>query len=335
MPLALRTPALLSIATLLGCTTAHLPPVPTRPMDDPNFAAATTHDRSGLAVDVPERLTLLPGDSVDIQIVSTTVTNLQAVVVDGLGFIHVPLAGDVAVSGLGLSEAEARLTESLQRFDKLVQVNLVMRTRAGHNATVLGAVTTPGTVPLNPAMRLADVLLARGGPREQEIGGFTVLAADLSGATLIRNGEVLPIDFEKALAGEQGHNVYVHSGDHIYLPPVSGRNISVMGQSGGAVFQWTPGLRLTEALARAGGITPDGDKDDVRVVRGSLEQPRVYTLSMRDVIDGDRADVELYPGDVIYVTDHWIEDMREVFGAFGPIISIGFSVSALAVVLAN
>jgi polysaccharide export outer membrane protein len=332
---ASRTPAVLSLVMLLGCTTAHLPPVPTRPMDDPRFAATSVHDRSGLADDRPERLMLLPGDTVDVQIVSTTTTNLGGIVVDGLGLIHVPLAGDVAVAGLGLSEAEAKLTESLQRFDKLVQVNLVMRTRAGHNATVLGAITTPGVVPLNPAMRLSDVLLSRGGPREQVIGGFTVLAADLSGSTLIRNGTVLPVDFEKALAGVEGHNVYVHSGDHIYLPPVSGRNISVMGPGSGTVFQWTPGLRMTEALARAGGVSQQGDKDDVRIVRGTLDNPRVYTMSMRDIIDGDRADVELYPGDVIYVTDHWIEDMSEVFAAISPVISLGFSVSALAVALSN
>jgi polysaccharide export outer membrane protein len=332
---ALRTPAVLFAATLLGCTTAHLPPVPTRPMDDPRFAASEVHDRSGLQNDEPERQTLLPGDSIDVQIVSTTTTNLGNIVIDGLGLVHVPLAGDVAIAGLGLTEAEAKLTESLQRFDKLVQVNLVMRTRAGHNATVVGAVASPGVVPLVPGMRLSDALLARGGPREQVISGFTVLAADLSGSTLIRDGRVLPIDFEKALAGVEGHNVYVHSGDHIYLPPVSGRNISVMGPGGGTVFQWTPGLRMTEALARAGGVSPSGDKDDVRVVRGSLDHPRVYTMSMRDIIDGDRADVELYPGDVVYVTDHWIEDMSEVFSAIAPIVSLGFSVSALAVALSN
>jgi hypothetical protein len=71
----------------------------------------------------------------------------------------------------------------------------------------------------------------------------------------------------------------------------------------------------------------------VRIVRGSIDNPKVYTTSVRDVIDGEGHDVELYPGDLIWVTDHWIDDFGEVIGVIGPLISLTFSASALAVAL--
>ena len=37
--------------------------------------------------------------------------------------------------------------------------------------------------------------------------------------------------------------------------------------------------------------------------------------------------------DLVWVTDHWIEDFGEVSGVLGPLISLGFSASALAVAL--
>ena len=51
------------------------------------------------------------------------------------------------------------------------------------------------------------------------------------------------------------------------------------------------GMRLTEALAKSGGANPDADQGDVRIVRGSLSRPRVYTTSLRDLMGGRGTDV--------------------------------------------
>jgi polysaccharide export outer membrane protein len=174
-----------------------------------------------------------------------------------------------------------------------------------------------------------------GGTIVNLVNGQMVSGSDLRTARLIREGQQVPVDFEKAMAGDPLHNVYLHPGDQVYIPSERGLTISVMGQINGTVVQWAPGVRLTEVLAMAGGVHVGGDKNDIRIVRGPIDATRVYATSIRDVIDGESHDVELYPGDVIWVTDHWLEDFGEVTGVLAPLVGIAFSASALAIALKN
>ncbi len=304
-------------------------------MDDREFAAPLLARHAGLPDDRPPALVLLPGDRVTIELSSSSTTTMPGVLVEGSGTVHLALAGDVEIAGLGLVAAEAKLKAALQRYDSLMHVSLSLSTLDGHKVTVAGAVKAPGVVPLQPAARLADVIMASGGTITNLVNGQMVDGSDLRSARLVRDGAVLPIDFQLAVAGDPHHNVYLRAGDQIYIPSGRGLTVSVMGQTGGQVQQWAPGFRLTQALAMSGGITTGGDKNDIRIVRGTIDTPRVYTTSIREVIDGEGHDVELYPGDVVYVTDHWLENFGEIVAIVAPIVSLAFSASALAVALSN
>lgn len=320
--------------SLLCCwACAGLPQAPRHPLDDQSFAAPILARRVGLPNDRPPSLVLLPGDRVNIELSSAQTTTLENVLVEPAGTVHLPLAGDVDVRGLGLVAAEAKLKGALQRYDTLVHVTLRVAALDGHKVTVSGAVRTPGVVPLQPAARLADVILQAGGTIMNLVNGQMVSGSDLRTAQLVREGQVVPVDFERAMGGDPLHNVYMRAGDQVQIPSERGLTISIMGQTEGTVVQWAPGVRLTEVLAMAGGVTVGGDKNDIRIVRGPIDSTRVYTTSVRDVIDGDAHDVELYPGDVVWVTDHWIEDFGEVVALIAPFISIAFSAAALAVAL--
>jgi protein involved in polysaccharide export with SLBB domain len=326
--------AWVSVASFaVGC--AGLPPAPRHPLDDKAFAAPILAKKVGLSDDRPPALVLIAGDRVNIELSSSTTTVLPNVLIEAAGTVHVPLAGDVEVKGLGLVAAEAKLKAALQRYDSLVHVTVTIAALDGHKVTVVGAVKTPGVIPLQPAARLADVIMQAGGTITNLVQGQLVSGSDLRSARLIRDGGQVPIDFEKAMAGEAQHNVYMRAGDQIYIPSERGLTISVMGQANGTVVQWAPGVRLTEVLAVAGGVHVGGDKDDIRIVRGPIDATRVYSTSIRDIVDGDSHDVELYPGDVIWITDHWIEDFSEVTGMLAPLVSIAFSAAALAVALSN
>jgi polysaccharide export outer membrane protein len=92
------------------------------------------------------------------------------------------------------------------------------------------------------------------------------------------------------------------------------------------------GIRLTEVLARAGGInTTRGDRKDIRIVRGPLREPRIYTASLKDLTSGEATDVELAPGDIVYVTRTWYASTSDVLNALSPIISLANSFAILAV----
>ena len=304
-------------------------------MDDKTFAAPILAKKVGISEDRPPALVLLPGDRVNIELISSTTTNLPNLLIEASGTVHVPLAGDVAVSGLGLVAAEAKLRAALQRYDSLIQVTLTVSGLEGHKVTVVGAVKTPGVVPLQPAARLTDVIMQAGGTIVNVVQGQLVSGSDLRTARLVRSGSQVPVDFEKAMAGDPMHNVYLRGGDQIYIPTERGLTISVMGQANGTVVQWAPGMRLTQVLSLAGGVRVGGDKDDIRIIRGPIDSTRVYETSLRDMVDGDSYDVEMYPGDVVFVTDHWVEDFSEVTAMLAPLVSIGLSATALVIALNN
>jgi polysaccharide export outer membrane protein len=316
---------------LMAC--AGLPPAPRHPLDDKAFAAPILAKRIGLPDDRPPGLLLMPGDRVNIELSSSNVTALTNVLIEAAGTVHVPLAGDVEVRGLTLAAAEAKLKAALQRYDSLVHVTVTVAALDGHKVTLVGAVKTPGVVPLLPAARLADVIMQAGGPIVNLVNGQMVSGSDLRNARLMREGSQVPVDFEQAMAGSGLHNVYMRAGDQVYIPSERGLTISIMGQANGTVVQWAPGVRLTEVLAMAGGVHVGGDKNDIRIVRGPIDSTRVYSTSIRDVVDGDSHDVELYPGDVIWVTDHWIEDFGEFTNIIAPLVSIAFSAAAISVAL--
>jgi protein involved in polysaccharide export with SLBB domain len=165
------------------------------------------------------------------------------------------------------------------------------------------------------------------------VNGQLVSGSDLRTARLVRGGEPVPVDFEKAMAADPLHNVFLHAGDQVYIPSERGLTISVMGQINGTVVQWSPGVRLTEVLSVAGGVHVGGDKADIRIVRGPIDSARVYETNLRKIVDGNSHDVELYPGDVVYVTDHWVEDVGEITGLLAPLASIAFSAAALSIAL--
>jgi polysaccharide export outer membrane protein len=310
-----------------------LPDAPAYPKKEDGFSAPQAVARPGLAEDHAPPLTLQPGDVLSIDLTSEQPKTLTAIVVDATGRVHLPLAGDIQVGGLGLSDAEAKVQAAMRKFDRFIEVTIQITDNRGQRVTVLGAVATQGSLQLAPGAHIADVIAAAGGPLAST-GGPPVPLADLEGAIVTRDGKPLPISVSKALEGDPHHNVYAHPGDYIYMPPALGSNISVLGQvSTPQVFPHRAGLRLTQALALAGGVTVGADKGDIRVIRGKLDAPRVYAASLSDMVDGDTHDVLLAPGDIIFVTDHRIEDIGEVVALVAPVLSLGLSTALLTTTL--
>ena len=92
------------------------------------------------------------------------------------------------------------------------------------------------------------------------------------------------------------------------------------------------GLRLSEALAIAGGVdNARGDRKDIRIVRGPLTEPRVYTTNLKALAAGKASDVVLVPGDIIYVSRAWYASAADVLNALSPILSLANSLAILAV----
>jgi polysaccharide export outer membrane protein len=315
---------LLVPTVLAGCG---LPDAPAVPSDDTGFRTEGGEaEPEGLANDPPIPLAVRPGDIITVSLIREVITTYAGLIVDEQGTVNVPIVGDVRIGGLSMQDAATRIEEALRAFDRVSEVTVAVTTPTGQMATVLGAVTTPGRYQVTPGVRVADLLAMAGGPSQLAERGEVTVLAELGGARLMRDGRTVPVSIARAVEGDPRHNVRVHPGDHLYVPPGMGSRVAVLGEVGApTVIAYRNGLRLLEALAIAGGITIDGDDNDVRIVRGDFRNPRVYTASAQDVVDGQTHDVMLHPGDVIWVTDHWIAAVGEVIDRLGPILSIGIT----------
>lgn len=319
---------------IVGC--ASLPRAPATPSADDGFRPVINVDPEGMDPEEPQALTLVPGDVVSLRITSAETEEVEGLTVDARGMLHVPLAGDVDVRGLSLQEAEARVEEAFHRYDAAARVTIVLSDPQGHTASVIGAVGEQGRVSLVPGMRVTDLLAAAGGAlRAEEEGVGGGITADLHAARLIRDGEALPISLALAVQGDPRHNVYVQPGDHLYVPPQLGQLISVLGEVNDArVLPYQPGLRLSQILALAGGITRDANGGDIRIVRGpSTRHPTVYRAAIDHIVSGDHPDPVIAPGDIIYVGSSALADFNEVMTVITPIISAGLTGALIGVSL--
>ena len=309
----------LSTMVLVGCV--RLPDAPTLLSDDRDFAAPVVAVPEGISDDPPVEFRLAPGDVVTLRTMSTENRSYEDLIVDERGLVHVPLCGDVEVGGLALTAAETRIETALREFDRVVRVSVVLQDQGGHLATVLGAVEEPGRIPVAPGMRLADLVAAVGGPVLVAPATEISESADLSAARLLRGGAPLPVSVDLAMRGDPRHNVRVRAGDHLYVPWTRGATVTVLGEVvAPAILGYRGGIRLTAALALAGGLAPDAHRSDIRVVRGSLEAPRVYRTSLRALVDGEGRDIELAPGDIVFVTRTRLAGIHDVMNAMQPLL---------------
>jgi polysaccharide export outer membrane protein len=322
----------LSIALVTGCARNRFPQAPTTPFDDPSFTAPEPIIIPGLESDPPEALKLFPGDVVQLTTVSAQTQLYDGLIVDAMGQLHVPLAGDIQVGGLTLGQAEQAVEKGLRRYDRFVRTNLIITAPDGHFAVVVGAVTTPGRIKVSPGIRLADLLAQAGGVLIGQSALIPMRLGDLDLARLVRDGETVPVSLPLAIEGDTKHNIRVHSGDQLFIPAITKNLLMVLGEVGRPQpMAYRQGIRLTEALARAGGINMSrGDRKDIRIVRGPLTEPRVYTTNLKALMAGEATDVELWPGDIIWVTKTWYASTADVMSGLSEIISLANTAAILA-----
>ena len=306
----------------LAAACRRLPEAPPAPTDDPAFAPPAVVELPGLPDDPPTSYVMMPGDVTRLRIVSIDPMDIPDLVVDATGRLHVPLAGDVIVGGLGVGEAERRIETALHGYDRLARAILSVTSPAGHRATVIGAVAKPGVYELKPEARLSEILALAGGLKVHDFEGESYELADLDGARLVRGGTALAVSFSRALEGDPRHNARLRPGDILYVPPARGRRVIILGEvQAPKVVPFRRGLRLTEALAMAGGMTKDADARDVRVIRGPLSRPSVYCADLKARVAGDAGDVILASGDVVFVTEHWLATTTNVINRLTPALA--------------
>ncbi|WP_193427256.1 polysaccharide biosynthesis/export family protein [Candidatus Protochlamydia sp. W-9] len=211
------------------------------------------------------------------------------------GRVDFPDIPSVEVAGLSLEEARQKIQLCYQEQIQDVEVFLNYRNRLSRKVELTGAVATP-VIAVDGKIRLYEVLALAKVPNN----------ANFFKSYVVREGKQLPIDIYKLMnLGDMSQNIVMRGGDRIFIAAPSDSTVMVMGEVGHPMAVNLPYgfMSLRQALVSAGGIPFTGNRDCIQVIRGNLQNPKIYVLSWNHIIHLPNDSLLLMPGDTVYVSE--------------------------------
>ena len=269
--------------------------------------------------------TLKPGDSFAIVIDGQTELSRPAVTIMPNGAISVAPIGYVKIAGLTLPAATSLLQKKYRNFIRNCNLVIEPLKLTPDTFTISGMVLSPGIYPFAfGSFRLMDAIAtARGFQTSGGSNGDRYELADLENAYVIRNGKVLPVDFvEAATKGNILHNIPLQNGDYIHIPSLEGGKVTILGEVDEPdCIPYQPNLTVLQAIAFAGGLKETNSRD-IKVIRGGLKNPVVFTLDIRDLRYGRVMDFPLKPRDIVFVPRDVISEWNVLVRQILPTIQL-------------
>lgn len=263
----------------------------------PDYTFGSLNTSFGAGKTQPTRVTIGIGDELQVTIfeaaesglftAAKSATDIGATVhsaqlpkqtVDPSGLITVPYAGSIKAAGMTTTQLEGVIERRLA--DRAIEPKAVVTlgTRSASAVTVLGAVTTPQKLAINPSGdRILDVLARAGGLTSAPYETFV---------TLERNGRKASVYFNR-IVDVPSENIYVVPGDTIVVDHDK-RMYTAFGSTGKSdAFDFgAESINLDTAVAKAGGLLDN---------RADARQVFVYRVEDRSVLMAMGANLSMFP----------------------------------------
>jgi polysaccharide export outer membrane protein len=252
--------------------------------------------------------------------------------VSASGQIFMPYLGDVAVSGLTIDQARARLQKRLTEISPSAQVQLEITEGLRNSVDLVSGVAAPGSYPLENRNISIMSILAQGGGVNGSLRNPLI--------RLHRGSRTFETRVDDLLADSR-RNVRVRGGDQIAVVEDE-RSFNVLGAAGNQQVMYfeQETMSAMEALSAMGGLeasraNPKGvlvlreyDPEDLKPgMSGPDLQQVVFTIDLTGA-DGLFAarQFEINPGDTVLATESPVNAARTIFGLLGTVV--GFSNTA-------
>ncbi|NIM90469.1 MAG: AMIN domain-containing protein [Candidatus Aminicenantes bacterium] len=256
-----------------------------------------------------------PGDVLSIEVwqhpdISRDVT------VNHKGDIKLPPVRKMNVMGLNAPLLEERLGEALSKYLIDPVVFVTVKEYNSHRVIALGETET-GMYTLRRKTSLVEFIGQIGGLSEN---------ADVSHIKLIKkDGRIINYDLNELIKDRQETiEAVVKGGDTVYVPPLEFNKVYVLGEVRAPKSVVIKGkLTLIDAIAEAGGYTPDAVTSSVMIVRGELGSQKGIRVNLKRILkEGDIGqNIELEPGDIVYVPKTFVVHIeRFLRGISAPIL---------------
>ena len=218
------------------------------------------------------------------------------------GMVGFAFMGQVKLSGQTIAQGAEFIRKGLAPYVKNPVVSITVLEVQSENATIAGACARPGVYPISNSTRLADLYAMAGSSAERLFNGVDVDVADLGNSIFVRKGEILPVDFRKAIdMGDTLHNIRVRKGDYIFIAQRMEAAVIICGEVANPHKRlFEPGMGLVETLSAAGWMK-DTHWSHVIIIRDGLAHPKLYKVDIDGILAGKCRNVPLKAGDIIYV----------------------------------
>lgn len=201
------------------------------------------------------------GDVVDIGLVGRSDFGSRARV-NTDGMILLPYVGSIKAEGRTVLEFADDVRQALIKggffSDPVVRADVIGV--ASRYVTVLGAVGSPGLMPLDRNYRLSEVLA--------KVGGRTGGGAEYVLLTRAAGGEPQRYAITDLASGGGDKDPLVATGDKIFIPSIENEVFYISGQvNSPGSFPVSSGLTFRMAIAKGGGVGENGSEKKLKVVR--------------------------------------------------------------------
>ena len=237
--------------------------------------------------------------------------------VDGIGQLHLPLIGGVAVSGLTVSEVQNILTQRFSRYLNDPWVVVEIAEYKSQPLYLIGQFRNAGTYYMDRPLTLLQGVA---------LGGGVLDTANLRSARLVRDEKIVPVDIYRLLRrGSVTQNHWLRAGDTLYVPDDKNLNVFVFGavKKPGSVAMPNGRLTLAQALSSAGIDGTTDNEKHLRVIRShSATRGELIVLDLEQVLLGETMPYPLVEGDIIYVPRSAIGNWNQAIGEILPSLQI-------------
>lgn len=245
--------------------------------------------------------------------------------IDPAGNITYMLLGTIPAAGRTIDELTEDMRARIRAKLNYIILNVGPVTLGSQTFTVLGQLYKPQVYPLQGRTYLLDAIAMAGGPKVGVIRDVSADIHDYAHATLVREGEVVPVDFERLVyKADASQNIEVLAGDIIMIPSALERKIYALG-----AFNNPQGVQfassqttLMNVVVQAGGINRNNGDGHVLIIRGNTANPKVMLMDMSQfdskkarvfkILGGRALDVTLQPGDIVYAVPRKFGFFRDV-----------------------
>jgi polysaccharide export outer membrane protein len=178
----------------------------------------------------------------------------------------------------------------------------------------------------NTSHKLLEILALAGGMplmRKEQV---------LTRCAIIRKDTILWIDLTHLLTGETSLNVPLQRNDVVYIPDSNDTAVFVLGSvNSPGVLHLTPQMSFMDALSQAGGVTKDGNVEEIHLIRPSKNVNLVIEMSKILAPQKD-LNVAIEEGDIIYVPRHAVSKIGYLMQQINPFATL-FTISQLGAVM--